>query len=172
MVTARRRKGVTLMELMIVVGIVSTLFAVAAPIILQANRQFIMIRTKMELQQEARAIMYTLTRSLRQAQKDTIILSRANTNQPFYSKIQFTTEQSTSSVVSNTFVFQQEGTVLYQLFGSNKRVLSKNLSYLAFSFPRSDDMSMISVSLTLQKNIYEGRTKALHMASEKVHVMN
>lgn len=169
---SRRRKGVTLMEMLIVVGIVSTLFAVAAPILLQANRQFIMIRTKLELQQEARGIMYVLTRALRQAQVETIVIGRANTSQPYYSKIQFTTEQSSSTVVSNSFVFQQEGTVLYQVFGSGKRVLTRNLNYLAFSFPRTDDMSMISVSLTLQKNIYEGRTKALHMASEKVHVMN
>ncbi len=167
----RARKGVTLMELMIVAGIVSTLFAVAAPILLQANRQFIMVRTKIELQQEARGIMYVLTRSLRQAQKDTIVISCV-ANQPYYSKIQFDTEQSSTTAVSNTRVFQQEGTVLYQLIGANKRVLSRNLSYLAFTFPRSDDMSMLSVSITLRKSIYQGRTKALHMASEKVHIMN
>ena len=172
MVTFARRKGVTLMEMLVVVGIVSTLFTVAAPIMLQANRQFIMVRTKVELQQEARGVMYIITRALRQAQSDSIVISRANASQPYYSKITFTTEQSSTTYVSNTFVFQQEGTVLYQLLNAQKRVLSKNLNYLAFTFPRSDDMGMISVSITLQKNIYEGRTKALHMASEKVRVVN
>lgn len=166
MVSFVRRKGVTLMEMLIVVGIVSMLFAVAAPILLQANRQFIMVRTKIELQQEARGIMYVVTRNLRQAQEDSIIISRANANQPFFSKITFTKEQGT------TLVFQQEGTVLYQIIGSGKRVLSRNLAYLAFTFPRSDEMGIISVSITLRKSIYEGRTKALHMASEKVRVMN
>ena len=162
----RKRGGVTLMEMMIVLGIVSALFTVAAPILLQANRQFIMVRTKVELQQEARAIMYTVTRNLRQAQGATITISRANASQPFFSKITFTTEKGM------TLVFQQEGTFLYQVIGGAKRVLSKNLAYLAFTFPRSDDMGIISVSITLRKSIYEGRTKALHMASEKVRVMN
>lgn len=166
------RRGVTLMELMMVVAIMSVLSVVAAPLLLQANRHFIMIRNKMELQREARAIMYVLSRSLRQAQKDTIVVSRANSSQPFYSKITFTKETSTFTYVSQTLTFQQEGTILYQLFGPDKRVLTRNLNYLAFTFPRSEDMSLISVSVTLQKNIYEGRTKALHMASEKVHVMN
>jgi len=171
MVTARRR-GVTLMEMIIVVGIVSALFGVAAPILLQSNRQFVMVRTKLELQQEARGIMYVLTRTLRQAEGEKIVISRANASQPFYSKITFVKEPAAATVTSSTMTFQQEGSVLYQLFGTDKRVLSRNLEYLAFTFPRTDDMGIISVSITLKKNIYEGKTKSLHMASEKVRVMN
>ena len=167
-----KRLCVTLMELMMVVAIISILFAVGAPMMKQANRQFIMVRSKKELQQEARGIMYIITRSLRQAQWDTVISSRAAANQPFYSQIRFTTEQSSSTAVSNSYVFQQEGKVLYQIIGGQKRAMTQNLYYLAFTFPRSDDMSIISVSITLQKGIYEGRTKALHMASEKVRIMN
>ena len=33
-------------------------------------------------------------------------------------------------------------------------------------------MDIISVSMTLQESIYEGKVKALHMASEKVRVMD
>ena len=33
-------------------------------------------------------------------------------------------------------------------------------------------MTIVSVSLTLQTSIYGGQTKALHMASEKVQVMD
>lgn len=160
------------MEMMVVIGIVGVLFTVAAPIMNQANKQFIMVRTKVDLQQEARAVMYIITRNLRQAQSNTIVISRANASQPFYSKIQFTTEQSSSTAVSNIRTFQQEGGTLYQVIGTTRRPLTKNLNYLAFTFPRTDDMTILSVSLTLQKNIYEGRTKALHMASEKVRVMN
>ncbi|HAT72597.1 MAG TPA: hypothetical protein DCS63_07260 [Elusimicrobia bacterium] len=166
MVAFRLRRGVTLMELLIVVGIISALFAVAAPILLQVNRQFIMNRTRVELQQEARAVMYVVTRNLRQATAASITLSRADTSQPFYSKITFTKEQGT------VMTFQQEGTILYQAMGTGKRPLSRNLKYLAFTFPRSDDMGIISVSLTMEKNIFEGRKKALHMASEKVRIMN
>ncbi|MCX5784496.1 MAG: prepilin-type N-terminal cleavage/methylation domain-containing protein [Elusimicrobia bacterium] len=160
------RRGVTLTEMMIVVAIVSAVFAIAAPMFLQINRTFIMNRTRIELQQEARAVMYVVTRTLRQAQSDTISIDRVNTSQPFYSKITFTKQQGT------TLVFQQEGVYLYQVFGTGKRALSKNLKYLEFSLTRSDDMGIISVSLTLEKNMFEGRKKAFHMASEKVRVMN
>ncbi len=162
-----RRRGFTLLELMMVVAIVSALFTVASPLLRQANRMFILTRTRIQLQQEARGVMYIITRNLRQAQSDTIKISRVNANQPFYSKISFTKVQG-----GDALVFQQEGNNLYQVLGGAKRPLSANLQYLAFTFPRSDDMGIISVSLTLQQNIYEGRTKALHMASEKVRVMN
>lgn len=161
-----KRRGVTLMELIMVVGILSILFTVGAPMLMQVNRQFILSRSKVELQQEARGIMYVVTRALRQAQSDSIVISRANANQPFYSKISFTKEQG------DTLIFQQEGTTLYQVIGGARRPLSRNLSYLAFTFSRSDDMGIISVAVTLRKAIYEGQTKSLHMASEKVRVMN
>ncbi len=170
MVTAgasKPRRGMTLMELMMVLAIISSLFAIAAPLLQQANRMFILTRTRIQLQQEARGIMYVVTRNLRQAQAATIQISRANASQPFYSRITFTKEQG-----GDPLVFQQEGRNLYQLIGGVRRTLSANLSYLAFTFPRSDDMGMISVSITLKKDIYEGRSKALHMASEKVRVMN
>jgi prepilin-type N-terminal cleavage/methylation domain-containing protein len=162
-----KRRGVTLMELMIVVAIISVLFAISAPMLQQANRMFIMTRVRIQLQQEARGIMYVLTRNLRQAQGGTLTISRANASQPFYSKITFTKVQG-----GNPLVFQQEGVYLYQVLGGVKRVLTANLDYMAFTFPRSDDMGIISVSITLKKGIYEGRTKALHMASEKVRIMN
>lgn len=170
MVTFSRR-GVTLMELIITVSIVSVIFSIAAPILNQVNRQFILNRTRVELQQEARAVMYIITRNLRQAQSGTVAIGRANASQPFYSRIAFTKEVATAGV-SPDLVFQQEGTNLYQVIGTGKRALSKNLKYLAFTFPRSDEMGIISVSLTLEKKIFEGRSKALHMASEKVRIMN
>lgn len=166
------RKGVTLMELMIVLAIVSALFVVAAPILLQSQRHFILVRTRLELQQEARGIMYIITRAVRQAQSDSIAISRADDYQPFYSRISFV-RQAAASGVPAAMVFQQEGTSLCQYIGgANRRVLSRNLNYLAFTFPRSDDTGILSVSVTFQKNIYEGKTKALHMASEKVRIMN
>jgi len=165
------RRGVTLMELMMTISIIFVVLGIAAPILTQANRTFIMNRTRVELQQEARAVMYVVTRNLRQAQAASIIIDRANNTQPFYSRITFTKEAATAGV-SPTLVFQQEGTTLYQVISGSKKPLSKNLKYLAFTFPRSDDMGIISVSLTLEKKIYEGRTKALHMASEKVRIMN
>lgn len=165
--TKRRRKGgFTLVEAMITVAIVAILGSIGARLLLQVNRYYMMTKTRVELQREARAIMYVISRSLHQAQSSTIVIDRGSASQPFYSRITFTKIQGSS------ISFKQVGKELHQVAGSNDQILSKNLRYLAFTFPRSDDMTIVSVSLTLEQSIYEGQTKALHMASEKVRVMN
>ncbi|MEW5951126.1 MAG: prepilin-type N-terminal cleavage/methylation domain-containing protein [Elusimicrobiota bacterium] len=160
------RKGYTLTEMMMAVGIIGILFGVGAPILNQATKNFIMSNTRMELQTEARGIMYLITRNLRQAQNSTITISRYSNSQPYYSKITFTKQDG------KQYSFYQKDKELIMQYGAMNRVLSKNLRYLVFTFPESSDMGIISISMTLQKNIYEGQKKALHMASEKVRVMN
>ncbi len=166
MVEVKKRKGYTLTEMMMAVGIVGILFGVGAPILNQATKNFMMSTARMELQTEARSVMYLITRNLRQAQISTITISRYNSSQPYYSKITFTKQDG------KQYSFYQNNKQLVMQFGSMNRVLSNNLRYLAFTFPESSDMEIISISMTLQKDIYEGQKKALHMASEKVRVMN
>ena len=166
MVKPTGRSGYTLPEVMVTVAIVGILAGMGASMMVQINRYFIMSRTRLDLQREARATMYVITRNLRQAKASTIVIDRTSTSQPFYSRITFTKEQGTS------ITFQQNGDKLEQVVGNKTRTLSKNLRYMAFTFPRSDDMGIVSVSMTLQGLIYQGRLKALHMASEKVQVMN
>lgn len=166
MVTRSRKAGYTLMELMMVVAILGIVSSVGANLLLNTNRFFIFTRTRLDLQREARSAMYVMTRELRQAQSASIVMDRLSASQPFYSRITFTKIQGT------TMTFQQSGNQLQQVVGNQKTVLSKNLRYLAFTFPRSDDLTILSVSVTLEESIYQGQKKALHMASEKVQVMN
>lgn len=160
------RKGFTLTEMMMSVAIIGILFGVGAPILNQATKNFMMSNTRLELQTEARAIMYLITRNLRQAKNSTITISRHNSSQPYYSKITFTKQDG-----KQYSYYQNNKQLILQHSGMN-RVLSNNLRYLAFTFGETSNMEIISVSMTLQKNIYEGRKKAIHMASEKVRVMN
>ncbi|MFI5346913.1 MAG: PilW family protein [Elusimicrobiota bacterium] len=166
MVRKRRTAGFSLLEMMIVVAILGIMSSVGASLLLQTNRYFIFTRTRLDLQREARAAMYVMTRELRQAQSNTIVMDRLSASQPFYSRIKFTKIQGA------TMTFQQSGNQLQMLIGNQKTILTKNLRYLAFTFPRSDDLTIVSVSVTLEEAIYQGQTKALHMASEKVQVMN
>lgn len=161
----RGRAGFTMTEMLMVALIVGALASIGARILLQVNRYFVMTNTRAELQREARAIMYVINRSLRQADTDSVLIDRA-AGQPFYSRLTFTKMQG------QTLTFSQNGTSLVQTVAGKSMTLSKNVKYIAFTFPRSDDLSVVSVSVTLEKSIYQGRTKALHMASEKVRIMN
>ncbi|NNN04691.1 MAG: hypothetical protein HKL90_02195 [Elusimicrobia bacterium] len=154
------------MEAMLVVAILGILASVGANMLIQANRYFIMAKTRSDLQKEARAAMYVMIRELRQAKSNTIVIDRVAAAQPFFSRITFTKLQG------ETLTFEQVGNDLIKVNGTGQVILSKNLAYLAFTFPRSDDMTIVSVAMTLQESIYQGRTKALHMASEQVQVMN
>jgi prepilin-type N-terminal cleavage/methylation domain-containing protein len=157
--------GVTLTELMIVIAIIGGVALLVPPLLTQLSKFYILSRTRIELQEEARAAISVITRNLREAQSSTIKIDQVN-GQPYWSRITFTKMQGT--VMS----YYQSGSNLIQVGGATTTPLSKHLRYLAFTFPHSDDMTILSVSTTLEEAIYEGKTKALHVASEKVEVMN
>jgi prepilin-type N-terminal cleavage/methylation domain-containing protein len=161
----KNRAGITLMEMLITVAIVGGVAMIAPQVINQSTKVFILARTKMQLQREARAAMYLLTREIRQAQSNSIIIDQAN-GQPYYSRISFTKAQNVNVII------RQNGTQLLLTEGNTTTTLTSNLAYLAFTFPESDDLTIISVSMTLQEQIYGGTFKALHMASERVRVMD
>ena len=166
MVTRARRAGYSLVEVMITVAILGIISSVGATMMLSANRFFMLTKTRNDLQKEARTALYVMTRELRQGTVASITIDRLSANQPFYSRITF------AKIQGNTMVFEQSGHNLIQLDGTHKITLSTRVEYLAFTFPRSDQLSILGVSLTLQENTYQGQKKALHMASEQVQVMN
>jgi prepilin-type N-terminal cleavage/methylation domain-containing protein len=161
----KNNKGWTLVELTITAAVIGIVAMLAPQIISQSTKVFVLGRTKLELQREARAAMYLITRELRQAQSNTIVIDQIN-GQPYYSRISFTKIQNANVTIA------QSGSSLQLTIGNDITTLSKNLAYLAFTFPHSDDMTIVSVSLTLQQQIYNGLFKALHMASERVRVMD
>jgi len=156
------------MELIMVVAIIGVLAVIGPQIFTQTTKFFILGKTKFALQHEARAAMYLMTREIRQAQSNTIIIDEVS-GQPYYSRIRFTKQ---TSGTGTSVTIEQNGTSLILIEGNTKTILNTDLTYLAFSFPESDDMTMLSVSMTLQEEIYGGALKALHMASEQVQVMD
>lgn len=158
-------RGVTLVEMMIVVAILGVVFSMGTNMYLQVRRFFFLNSTRAELQRDARTVMGLMTRRLRQAQSDTLIIDNYS-NQPPYSRIFFT------DVDSKNVTFYQNNKNLMMVVNGSTSTLAGNLRYMAFALPRSDDLGIVSVSMTLEKNTYEGQKKALHMASEKVRVMN
>ncbi|MBP7796938.1 MAG: hypothetical protein KA059_09210 [Elusimicrobiales bacterium] len=161
-----KRRATTLSELMAVVVIMSILVAVGVPVLNTVNQNIMMSKTRLSLQQDARNIMFLITRVTREAKASTVSISRYNTSEPFYSKINFTT------IDNRNYQFYQNGTNLFMVDNGRTRVLTSDLRYLAFTFPESSNLGIISISITLEKNLFSGKRKALHMASEKVRIMN
>jgi type II secretory pathway pseudopilin PulG len=161
----RKKDGWTLTELAIVTAVVGLIVMIGPQILKTATNFFILERARLELQREARAAMYAMTREMRQAQSATIVIDQA-AGQPYFSRLNFTKTPGVAVTIS------QSGSSLNFTEGAVSTVLTKNLAYLAFTLPRTDDMTIMTVSMTLQKKIYLGNTKALHMASERVRVMN
>lgn len=158
--------GFTAAELMMVVAVVGIIASLAPKMLIEVNRFFLLNRARVDMQREARTNMALITRSLRQAQSNTIRIDRAS-GQPYYSRISFTKENG------DQITYYQSGKSLMMTDGSISKTLSSgSLRYLVFALPRSDDLGIVSVSMTFEKPIFEGRYKALHLASEKVRVMN
>lgn len=161
----QRKAGFTLTELLVTVAIIGIIFSIGPRLFIEVNRFIILHRTKIELQRDARAILEIINKNLRQAYSSTIQIDQV-TGQPYYSRISFT------RLDNRSFTFYQQGTRLIMVSGGVSKTLTESLRYMAFTPPRTEDLTIISVSLTLEKGIYEAKSKALHMASEKVMVMN
>ncbi|MEF3279830.1 MAG: prepilin-type N-terminal cleavage/methylation domain-containing protein [Elusimicrobiota bacterium] len=161
-----KRKAFTLTELMGVVAIIGILIATGVPVLNTINQNIMMSKTRLSLQQDARNIMFLITRVLREAQASSISISRQSSNEPFYSKITF------STIDGRNYQFYQSGRDLMMIEGTKTMRLTSDLRYLAFVFPESSNMEILSVSITLEKDLFSAKKKALHMASEKVRIMN
>ncbi len=158
------RRGFTFVEMMMTCVIVG-LIALTAPKLLTNLIQFYQLHNaKIEIQRDARVALDIINRFMRQARSYTVVIDQV-TNQPPFSRISFTTTDG--DYVS----FYQSGTTLYQV-KTTTSTLSKNLHYIAFTYPRSDDPSIISVALTMERSTYQGGKKALELSIEKVRVMN
>ncbi len=156
--------GFTLTETMMVVAILGILFSVGPQLLTQVTRYYYLHNAKIEIQRDARAALDIINRFLRQAVSTGITINQV-AGQPPYSRISFTTEGG------QPMQFYQQGTTLYQVAQSTTK-LSNNLHYIAFTYPRSDDPTIISVAMTMEKATYEGGYKALELSIEKVRVMN
>jgi prepilin-type N-terminal cleavage/methylation domain-containing protein len=161
----RSAQGTTLMELMIVVAILGIVVTVAPTFLKNITRFNNLTTARLETQRSARDSLSQIMKGLHQAQASTIVLSQESSQFP-YSSVSF------STIDGRTLKYYQQGNDLKFVSNGSTTTLAKGLRYIAFSYPRTDDDGIISVSLTFEKSTYEGGSKTLQMAIEKVRVMN
>ncbi|MEW5694148.1 MAG: prepilin-type N-terminal cleavage/methylation domain-containing protein [Candidatus Hydrogenedentota bacterium] len=164
------KKGYTITELMIAVTIIGVII-LAAPQIFTGIYRFTRLATaRAEIQKNARSTISNINRALRQAQAGTITVDQVS-GQPPHSRITFTRYKPDGS--TQVVSYYQQGKSLYMsVDGATGQKIQDYLRYIAFTYPETDNDTIISISVTFEKETYEGGTKALQMAVEKVRIMN
>jgi len=161
----KSRLGYTVTELMMVVAIIGILATVVPTMLIQMQNFFLMTSARYEIQRDARTTLDTVNRYMRQAVATTVVMDTP-TGQGPYSRIRF------RHVDGRYMEFRQQGSKLIQVIDTAQSVVSNNLIYIAFTYPHTDDTSIISVSITMGKNIQLGRRKVLELTIQKIRVMN
>lgn len=162
--------GYTLTEAMLVVAIIGIVSSLGASLLIQMNRFFRQNNARIAIQREVREALHLINRNLRQAQASTVVIDQVAGEFP-YSRITFTRMTPSGGTVPMSF-YQQGSTLFMTQGGGAARAISSNLRYLGFTYIRTDNDRLVSVSLTTESGTYQGQTKALQLSVEKVRIMN
>lgn len=161
----RSQYGYTLVELLLVVAIVGIISSVGPLMLTQLQNFYLMTTARSEIERDARNSLDLINRMLRQGVDGTIVIDTPSSQGP-YSRIRF------RHVDGRYIEFRQSGNNLISVIDSNSSTVSSNLVYLAFTVPRTDNPTIISVSMTMGKAIQLGRRKVLELTIQQVRVMN
>lgn len=168
--SANGSKGFTLMEVMMTVAIMAIVVGVGPTIMTNVIRFWQVQRARAHVQKNARISLDLVNRNLRQSSSATVLISQ-RPGQPPYSWIRFEIDKGTGPALG-TYGAYQEGKNLNFMKNGATSTIADNLKYLAFTYPRSDNSGIISVSMTFEEETFSGRKKALQLSIEKVRVMN
>ncbi len=161
----KKRGGYSLIELMMAVAIIGILATVGPTLLISLQNFFLMTSARYEIQRDGRVMLDTVNRYLRQAVSSTVVIDTPSGQGP-YSRVRF------RHVDGRYMEFHQTGSKLIQVIDNATTTVSSNLIYIAFTYPRTDDPSIISVSITMGKSIQLGRRKVLELTIQKVRIMN
>ena len=161
-------KGFTIVEGMITVAIIAIVAAMGPNLITQITRYWRLQVARANVQKNARISLDFSNRHLRQASATSVTLSQ-RPSQPPHSWVTFTI--STGPLIGTYGIFQ-EGTNLNYAKNGTTNTLATDLKFLAFSYPKTDDATIISVSMAFEEATFTGYSKALQLSIEKVRIMN
>ncbi len=160
---SHKARGYTLIELMVVVGIMGAVGSMGAVVMQQAFRSQMMADALASIQQGAFNSFDTISRLLRQGSAASVVIDRYDSAQPPCSRITFTLPAA-----NRTVSFSQRGQSLYmgsvRTFGS--------LRSLTFAYPKTSDPYILSVSMTFEKYVGSGSSKAVQLYVQRVKIQN
>lgn len=160
------RKGFTLTEALMAAAILGVIATILPTLFIQVTRFIRLSEARAEIQRDVRQALEQINRNLRESSAATLVIDKVS-GQPPCSRIAFT------GVDGKTYKFYQSGKTLFmEAQGQGAKALTKSLRYIAFTYPRTDDNRILSVSITTEKATYAGATKALQLSIEKVRIMN
>ncbi|OGF55360.1 MAG: hypothetical protein A2452_02655 [Candidatus Firestonebacteria bacterium RIFOXYC2_FULL_39_67] len=165
MIIKKGKKGYTLVEVMMVVAVMGIVLSGTFGLLINFTRFWRVSQAKLDIQRDARRSLSLMNKKLRQAQQSTISIDQG-TGAPPWSRISFTDNNGVA------ISYYQSGDRLYQNVSGQLMILGENLKTLRFSYPNTDDGTLLGVSVCFEKATYEGGSKSLQMSIEKVRVMN
>ncbi len=163
---AFRISGVTLLETLIAAVLLGIVTGFSYKIIMSYKTQYCLNKVGFETQRDGRNAMQLMTKRLRKADRFSVVISRED-GQPPCSKISFV--QYASSGKTKPVSFYQQGSALYQVDGSARRVC-KDVRYLSFHYPRTEHDGLLSVSLALERDTLPRHAKKQYLVTNKVRM--
>jgi len=168
----KRNAGYTLVEMMMTVMVVGLISLAAPALFANVTRSVLLARAKTELQNEARAAIVRMNAGVKQALAGSIVVSSLNPTEPPYSRIAFSKVPRAGGAPDVIAYFQRNGDLVETVNGVERPLLSKNLKDVHFTFPRSEDATLIDIHLALEKPVRGKETYVMRMSSQRIRVMN
>lgn len=166
------KKGVTITELMIAVGIIMLIASIASLIYIRGYRQWRQQSIQTEVQQEARIALDNMVRNLQEAKASTILITYYTGQSPtlYCSKITF------ENVNDYDFEYYQLRDELHQRkndgTGWKEYQVTKNVKNLYFYYPDTSRSDLIGINITIEKAAYEGTVRTVQLTGKAVQIRN
>jgi prepilin-type N-terminal cleavage/methylation domain-containing protein len=166
----RKNKAMTIVELMMAIAVMGVIMGMGSAVLMQGFKMWRQNLVQVEVQRDTRNVMSVIERNVRQAEDTSIAISRNSSSDPYFSKITF--EKNRGTFTATTSIYQT-GTDIYMTEDNKGNFhLGRNARSLNFVSVESGDASIISIGLCLEKSSFGGRSRASHLAIQKVRVMN
>lgn len=162
------KKGVTITELMVGIGVVALIASIASLIYIRAYRSWRQESIQTEVQQQARIALDNMTRNLQEGKASTVAISYYSGQSPtlYYSKIAF------ENVNGDSFEYYQSGNKLRQKKNSTEYQITSNIKCLYFYYPDTGRNDLVGISVAIEKSAYEATVRTMQLIGRAVQIRN